>query len=41
MSEAVAYLALIFNALLYLLGAVSFACGLLFVRTVFSWKPRG
>lgn len=40
MSEVVGYLALIFNVLLYLLGCASFACGLLFVRTIFRWQGR-
>ena len=40
MSEVVGYLALIFNALLYLLGSVSFIAGLLFVRSIFRWQAR-
>lgn len=40
MSEVVAYLALIFNELLYLLGTVSFIAGLLFVRSIFRWVVR-
>lgn len=40
MSEVVGYLALIFNALLYVLGVLSFIAGLLFVRSIFRWKVK-
>ena len=40
MSEVAGLLAICFNVLLYLLGVVSYIAGLLFVRLVFSWRPR-
>lgn len=40
MSEVVGYLALIFNELLYMLGALSFMAGLMFVRSIFRWQVK-
>ena len=40
MSEVAGLLALLVNIALYVLAAVSYIAGLLFVRTVFQWRPR-
>lgn len=40
MSEVAGLLAMCFNVLLYSLGVLSYIAGLLFIKAVFSWRPR-